>query len=103
MDLARAWNLTILRPGSHLRMPATGGSDRAAVRAAHLSPVGHLEGGTRVGPGALEDLREDLRGLGAGDAVLLVHDEERDTGGAVRPGLGDVCLDGVGEVVTHQH
>ena len=44
--------------------------------------------GPRLGDGPLEHLGR----LGSGHAVAAVDDEERHTGDAVRPGLGDVGL-----------
>ena len=47
------------------------------------APVDHLDDRVRLGPGALQHLGERLGRLRAGDAVLLVDDEERHAGGAV--------------------
>src|SRR3546814_221457 len=80
-----------------------GNSDRASFRTAGLAVgVNHLQGGTGLVPCLCERLVEHLGGLRAGDAVLLVDDEERDARRAVGPGLRDIGVHLVEELPDSQ-
>ena len=63
----------------------------------------HLDQRLRVRVGAGDHVAEDLHRLGAGDAVPLVDDEERDAGRAVRRGLPDVGRELLRVLLGGQH